>query len=176
MYLIFAAFNLLLGGFYSPKDSIDVADWSPDPLKRIFIYTTAPIRYSLLYYSKVRRRTKLETVSELRTLPSDHENEESIVPAFGSMPESQDQRCSSFLNYDLLMLIARELHFVDVINLSVASRGLRDALFPKADVAARTRALRSYTCEGYKSDCSICGIQICHVRQYERVKRSLLIQ
>ena len=56
------------------------------------------------------------------------------------------------------MLIVRELHFVDVINLSLASRSLRDALFPKADVAARTQALRSYTCESEKSECRRCGI------------------
>ena len=152
--MVRAAFNLLLGGFCNPEDSNDVADC---PFERIVIYTASPVIYSLRYYSKLRQRTKLETVSELRTLPS-------------------NRRCSSFLNYDLLMLIVRELHFVDVINLSLASRDLRDALFPKADVAARTQALRSYTCEGSKYECSKCGIQICTVRRYERVTRSLLIQ
>lgn len=164
LYLICAAFNILLGGFCSPENSITPTDWSPAPFKRIVLYTTSKIRYRLRYYSKLRRKKKLEVVSELLTLPSNHKNEESIVLAFGSMPGTPDQRFSSFINYDLLMLIVRELHFVDVINLSLASRGLREALFPKTDVAARTRALRSYTCEGSKSECSICGIQICPVR------------
>lgn len=38
-----------------------------DPLKRIGIYPTSLVRYSLRYYSKLRQRTKLEAVSELRT-------------------------------------------------------------------------------------------------------------
>ena len=176
LYLICAAFNILLGGFCSPEDSINETDWSPDPIKRIFLYTISQIRYRLRYRSKLRRRTKLQTVSELRTLPSNHKNEETIVHTFKSMPESRDERCSIFLNYGLLMLIVRELHFVDVINLSLASMGLRDALLPKTDIAARTQALRSHTCGGCRSECSICGIQICPVRQYERVTRSLLIR
>ena len=125
---------------------------------------TSKIRYRLRYSSKLRRKKKSEVVSELHTLPSNYKNEEAIVLALGSMPEAPDLQFGSFINYDLLMLIVRELHFVDVINLSLASRGVRDALFPKADVAARTQALKSYTCEGSKSECSICGIQICPVR------------
>ena len=38
-----------------------------DPFKRIGIYPTSLVRYSLRYYSKLRQRRKLETVSELRT-------------------------------------------------------------------------------------------------------------
>ena len=59
----------MLGGFCSPEHCIDDADLYPDPLKRLVIYTTFPLRYSLRYYSKLRRRTKLEMISELRTLP-----------------------------------------------------------------------------------------------------------
>ena len=70
LYLTCAAFNIILGGFCSPEHCIDDADLYPDPLKRLFIYTNFPLRYSLRYYSKLRRRTKIETVSELRTLPS----------------------------------------------------------------------------------------------------------
>lgn len=123
----------------------------------------------------IQSRGKLETVSRLRTLPANHRNEDSSVLAFESQPESQHQRYGSFPSYDLLMLIIRELHYVDVINLSLASRGLRNALLLRADVAARTQALRNCTCEGSKSECSICGNQICSVRQYERATRSLLI-
>ena len=108
-------------------------------------------------------------------LPSNHRNEKSMVLASESNPERQDQQYGGFLSYDLLMLIVRELHYVDVINLSLASRSLRDALLPRADIAARTQALRIYTCEGSKSECSICGNQICPVGQYQRTTRSLLI-
>ena len=174
-----AAMNILLGGFGSPESSITQNEanyWlRPNPLKQIFIHTISVIRYRLRHNSKSRQRTKLETVSKLRTLPSSHENENSIFLAFGPEPESQHRQYGSFLTYDLLMLIVRELHYVDVINLSLVSRGLRGALLLRADVAARTQALRNYTCEGSKSECSICGNQICSVSQYERATRLLLI-
>ena len=102
LYLICAAFNILLGGFCSPEDSINETDSSPDPIKRIFLYTISQIRYRLRYRSKLRRRTKLQTVSELRTLPSNHKNEETIVHTFKSMPESRDERCSIFLGLRLV--------------------------------------------------------------------------
>ena len=103
-------------------------------------------------------------MTELHTLPSNHKYGRPIVLAFELKPESQRQRYGSFLNYDLLMLIVRELHYVDVINLSLASRSLRDSLLPRGGVAARTQALRDYTCESSKSECSMCGNQICPVR------------
>ena len=178
-YLILATSNILLGGFCSPESNISKKtrlSWLyPDPLKHIVLYTTSGIRYRLRYYSKWRQRTKFETVSELRTLPSNHRNKKSIVLASESKPERQHEQYGSFLSYDLLMLIVRELHYVDVINLSLASKSLRDTLLPRADIAARTQALRIYTCEGSKSECSICGNQICPVSQYQRATRSLLI-
>lgn len=179
-YLVLATSNILLGGFCSPESYISQNKYRwlwlyPDPLKHLVLYTTSGIRYRLRYYSKSRQRTKLETVSELRMLPSNHRNEESMVLASESKPERQHEHYGSFLSYDLLMLIVRKLHYVDVINLSLASRSLRNALFPRADIAARSQALRIYTCEGSKSECSICGNQICPVGQFQRATRSLLI-
>ena len=178
-YMILATSNILLGGFCSPESNISKFNkvwWVfPDPLKYVVLYTTSGIRYRLRCYSKWRQRTKLETVSELRTLPSNHRNEKPIVLASESKPERQHEQYGSFLSYDLLMLIVRELHYVDVINLSLASRSLRDALLPRADIAARTQALKIYTCEVRKSECSICGNQICPVSSHQRVMRSLLI-
>ena len=147
----------------------------PNPLKHIVLYTTSGFRYRVRYFSKSRQKTKLETVSELQTLPSNHRHKLSIVLSSESKPERQHEQYGSFLSYDLLMLIVRELHYVDVINLSLASRNLRDALLPRADIAARTQALKIYTCEVRKSECSICGNQICPVCQYQRAMRSLLI-
>ena len=169
-YLILATSNILLGGFCSPESNISGVQkkwWVyPDPLKHVVFYTTSGIRYRLRYYSKWRQRTKLETVYELQTLPSNLRNEKSIVLASVLKPERQHEQYGSFLSYDVLMLVVRELHFVDVINLSLASRGLRDALLPRADIAARTQALKIYTCEVRKSECSICGNQICPVGRY----------
>lgn len=157
--------NILLGGLCRP---VNGRDWSPSLFKRIFLYTTSRIGYRLRYRSKLRQRTTLGAGFELRTLPSNHKNE-------GSMPESRHERYISFLNYDVLMLIVRELHFVDVINWSQASRGMRDAPLPETGIAARTQALRSHTCRSHKFECSICKIQIFHVRQNEREIRLLLI-
>lgn len=59
--------------------------------------------------------------------------------------------------------IARQLHYADVVNLSLASRGIREAVFPRQGVDERHP--RYYSCWGNKKyDCWACGIQVCAVR------------
>jgi hypothetical protein len=72
---------------------------------------------------------------------------------------------ANLLCYDILMLIAPQVHYVDLINLSLASKGIRRAVFPSSEVGARAERLRMSSCEnGTKSQCWVCNIQICNVR------------
>ena len=68
------------------------------------------------------------------------------------------------LLFDVLALVARDLHYIDLQNLGLTSRSLREAVFPAND-AERRRLLRGYSCrKGHKTRCWGCGLQVCNVR------------
>ncbi|KAI1111525.1 hypothetical protein F5Y14DRAFT_424844 [Nemania sp. NC0429] len=70
----------------------------------------------------------------------------------------------SVLSHDaVLERIARQLHYVDAVNLSLASRRMREAMFPRQKSSlVEEKQLRYYSCVGgKKTDCWACGIQIC---------------
>ncbi|KAF2734071.1 hypothetical protein EJ04DRAFT_437684 [Polyplosphaeria fusca] len=70
---------------------------------------------------------------------------------------------SNFLGvYDIFMLVAPHLHYVDVANLSLVSKSVRDAVLPAQEIAQRTAHLKRYTCRPESRQiCWICTKQIC---------------
>jgi hypothetical protein len=72
---------------------------------------------------------------------------------------------SGFLNiYDMLILVAEELHYTDIKNLSRVSKSVREAVLPAHDLDRRIQTFRRYTCPGaQKVDCWLCDKQICTV-------------
>ncbi|KAF2806448.1 uncharacterized protein BDZ99DRAFT_573960 [Mytilinidion resinicola] len=76
--------------------------------------------------------------------------------------EQSPNPLADFLNYDILVLIARDLHYVDLINLSLTSKSMRDVVFPGTDHAARSDHFALYTCEpDSKTECWNCTMQTC---------------
>jgi hypothetical protein len=75
-----------------------------------------------------------------------------------------DRALETILLYDILLLIAPKLHYVDLVNLSMVSKLVRAAMFPVSEAYGKERELRLYSCYGnVKSVCWICDIQICNV-------------
>ena len=71
------------------------------------------------------------------------------------------QRLADRLPFDVLALLAARVHYVDLVNFSLAARPIRAAVFPPDDPARRER-LRVYACEdGSKARCWGCGAQTC---------------
>jgi hypothetical protein len=71
---------------------------------------------------------------------------------------------SKVLGFDILMLIARDLHYRDILNLSMASKSVYNAMFPKNEIHERVKFLRRYACnDDNRSNCWICGLQTCPV-------------
>lgn len=69
------------------------------------------------------------------------------------------------LVHDLSNLIAPMLHYAGIINLSLASKALRQVVYPIVDLSTRPEAFRIYTCDkGTKFQCGVCKIQTCRVR------------
>lgn len=71
---------------------------------------------------------------------------------------------TDFLNFDILTLVASELHYVDIKHLSQASRGLHALIYPDGDDGTTFRQLKHYACsDGSKSACWLCYTPICSV-------------
>ncbi|KAF1999891.1 hypothetical protein P154DRAFT_535133 [Amniculicola lignicola CBS 123094] len=70
---------------------------------------------------------------------------------------------SEFLGiYDILMLVTEDLHYADIINLSLTSKSVREAVLPAQDYDYRVGHFKRYTCNREsKQDCWVCTQQIC---------------
>ncbi|KAI1150108.1 hypothetical protein F4825DRAFT_428028 [Nemania diffusa] len=77
--------------------------------------------------------------------------------------EAKEKELYSVLSRGALERIVLNLHYVDVVNLSLTSKRTYKALFPKQDPSEEDdRQLKYYSCWGNeKFDCWACGIQVC---------------
>ncbi|ORY16586.1 hypothetical protein BCR34DRAFT_584250 [Clohesyomyces aquaticus] len=90
------------------------------------------------------------------------------LPRYLRKSKTTDEKLAQLLlasePYDILQLIAGQLHYVDLVNLSLVSKRVRAAIFPSLEDSAEDRQLRFYSCEGdKKTACWTCGIQVCQV-------------
>lgn len=116
-----------------------------------------PIRFSSRVAGKWGYHTTASAKGRLRQIP--HHLARSPHKKAGG-----DRALETILLYDILLLIAPKLHYVDIVNLSMASKRVRAAVFPVSEVYGKERELRLYSCYGNaKSACWICNIQICKV-------------
>ncbi|KAF2188957.1 hypothetical protein K469DRAFT_564483, partial [Zopfia rhizophila CBS 207.26] len=64
--------------------------------------------------------------------------------------------------YDILMLVAENLHYTDIVNLSLVSKSIREAVLPVADYDRRLNHFKMYTCQARsRKQCWVCTNQIC---------------
>jgi hypothetical protein len=146
---------------------LDLALWFPRLLKHLYRLSfrlTSRAAYGIRYLSKRNQKNRADEIIDLKVW-----EEMSIqstwkpslpLPILLSMKRENPPK-DILTNFDVLMLVVRNLHYVDVINLSLVSKGLRQALFPPIDRAARSAALQIYTCSETKSNCWMCDMQIC---------------
>ncbi|KAK2768345.1 hypothetical protein FQN54_000199 [Arachnomyces sp. PD_36] len=83
---------------------------------------------------------------------------------------STPQKGTCHGSYDVLELVSRQLHHIDVVNLSLASKSVRKAIFPSFMQGSRPGRLRVYTCaEDGKTTCWACNTQICNLTNHHLV-------
>lgn len=64
----------------------------------------------------------------------------------------------------MLIAVAEEMHYLDIMNLSRVSKSIREVVLPAHDFDRRVDVFRRYTCPGKeKTDCWVCDKQICAV-------------
>ncbi|OCK78590.1 hypothetical protein K432DRAFT_383752 [Lepidopterella palustris CBS 459.81] len=114
-----------------------------------------PILFSGRYSGKWGHHKKSSAEVKLRQIPSH-------LPRGLFNKKGTDRALANALLYEVVLLIAPKVHYVDLVNLSMVSRRVRATMFPPVEENGQDRPLRLYSCYGdKKSKCWTCGIQIC---------------
>jgi hypothetical protein len=79
--------------------------------------------------------------------------------------------------YDELQMIAAQVHYVDLVNLSLVSKRVRSVMFPSLEDSTEDRQLRYHSCKGpnEKTTCWTCGVQVCLVSRALNILSNLLM-
>lgn len=117
-------------------------------------------RYALKSGLGIEQKAELE-VNELKNVYRDSKRSKHRYNGGSCSPTP----LSDFLGiYDMLMAVTEELHYSDVLNLSLVSKGVRHAVLPTEYFEQRRAAFLRYTCAGEKGEsCWLCRKQICIV-------------
>ncbi|KAI0469604.1 hypothetical protein F4859DRAFT_487205 [Xylaria cf. heliscus] len=110
-------------------------------------------RYAERWFRYKGSRTKQSAQETLTLLPRRQRNR-----------KGEEKGLHSVLSQEKVAeRIMRQLHYADVVNLSLTSRGIREAVFPRQDMSSvEEKHPRYYSCWGKKKyDCWACGIQVC---------------
>jgi hypothetical protein len=68
-------------------------------------------------------------------------------------------------NYDALVLLVQQLHYMDVLMLARTCKSVRDVVLPSHDFDRRLTVFSRYTCGESKECCWLCVNQVCEVRR-----------
>ncbi|KAF2811251.1 uncharacterized protein BDZ99DRAFT_298409 [Mytilinidion resinicola] len=94
--------------------------------------------------------------------PIEFEKPPKYVPNYSGIKISNPKLENIFNIEHLLLPIASNLHYDDLINLSLTSKSVREAVFPAGDYEHRVRKLKAYSCNNNtKSRCEYCNKQVC---------------
>lgn len=89
---------------------------------------------------------------------------QTLPPRQGGI-QGEPPALATFLHIDILTLVSQHSHYTDLLNLSLASKAMREVIFPADGICYRHRMYKLYTCQGgLKSECWVCRRQICKVR------------
>ncbi|KAG9383541.1 hypothetical protein A1F94_005452 [Pyrenophora tritici-repentis] len=106
----------------------------------------APIRCARRYMIKSRLGTEQNTKIALKKSKS-MSNKSKKSPGRYQGGEGSHTELAQFLGvYDILILIAKDLHYIDVMNLALVSKSVRKSVLPSYDLARRLPIYKLYTC------------------------------
>jgi hypothetical protein len=117
-------------------------------------------RYALKSGLGVEQKAELE-VTELKNVYQESKRSKRRYKGDSGTPTP----LSDFLGvYDMLIAVTEELHYSDVLNISLVSKSVRHSVFPAEFIEQRREAFQRYTCNGELSgSCWLCRKQICNV-------------
>lgn len=151
--------------FYDLRETSLLNPWRPffcliicilGPAAWIHTHVLPRIRYAFHYALKFERRIRgTEELSFVKPAPYMPRYEHNV-----SHPKLQQILT---IEHVLLELVSN-LHYEDVINLSLSSKAVREAVYPGRDLEHRVPKLKKYCCEKQsKKECLYCNKKICRV-------------
>jgi hypothetical protein len=122
----------------------------------------APVRSARRYAVKTTMGAEQKIEIMLSELRNDRSKSRNTTGPYQSNGGTQT-KLSQFLGvYDMLVMVAKYLHYSDLVSLSTVSKSVRESVLPSHDISRRLTLFRRYTCEpGEKSTCWSCTNQIC---------------
>lgn len=129
-----------------------------------FIWVLKPLLAScwFLYRALVKAVAGIKVSVVTKTRHHSKKRQRPLQP--GEEKENFGLGSPPVLPFDIQVLIAKEAHYADLINLSRSSKKLRASFFGSEPVPNVIKSLRQYTCEGAtKFECEVCDIQTCEV-------------
>ncbi|KAF2659022.1 hypothetical protein K491DRAFT_775905 [Lophiostoma macrostomum CBS 122681] len=111
------------------------------------------IRFAYWYAVKATRRLRSKELAFEVAVP--------YKPRYGY--QVHNPKLMEVLNIEHVLLeIVENSHYEDIINFSLASRAVREAVFPGEDLEMRVPKLKKHCCEeDTKTDCFYCNKKIC---------------
>lgn len=121
------------------------------------------VRFARRYGVKAGQRITDKSAMRMKALRKTTVADERKVYVYPG--NGQPATLADFLSiYDMLMLVCQHLHYVDIGNLGLVSRHVRETILPADTRIQREIHIKMYTCErGSIKQCWLCMNQICEV-------------
>jgi hypothetical protein len=139
--------------------------WIPLLLFRFLpISVKSRVRFARRYVAKAGQGMEEKSEVQLKTLTKKY-NGRGEIGVYAGKGNGEPANLAEFLGiYDMLILLVENLHYVDLVNLGLVSRSVREAILPSDAYAQRMVHFKMYTCHRKgKRKCWICEMQICSV-------------
>ncbi|PVI05325.1 hypothetical protein DM02DRAFT_96424 [Periconia macrospinosa] len=108
----------------------------------------------------IRQKSAMQMEAVKKAIKSPEEKPQII------MSNETPETLAEFLGiYDMLILVCQDLHYVDIANLGLVSKSVREAVLPTDSRIYRTMHFKRYTCQRRdRKQCWVCRNQICTCR------------
>lgn len=146
-----------------PQYDLDLFRWLSTPARLLFRpfyllyrFTRGSIQLTIRYISKYLNRKKDMHHSE---------KHDGSIPDVKPASEPHNLR----LPMELVIMITKDLHHTDLMNLTLSSKYLQTAFFGTNNPSQVARDLRQFACAGdaaSSANCPVCRIPTCSVRSF----------
>jgi hypothetical protein len=146
----------------------DVVGWFIGLIPR---FLSTPVKYAMLWLRKWGRRRSAPILPRKVSTPSTASTEMvtlepyirplDLGPTAGTQHKSQEKLLELLSSYPIMTALAKELHYADLIQLSLASKDVHETIFPSSKPAGSS-SLKKHCCLwGVTGSCWCCRNQIC---------------
>lgn len=134
------------------------------PFFQVINHLQGPTRLTFRFLSKYFARNRGANTTAAHTKEPNKKRRDGTQPTNEKEAASTSTPRGIRLPLELVMLITRDLHFSDLVNLHRSSKSLRKTFFGDFDTPAVLRSLRQFACSSYPArfSCAICSMQTCN--------------